>query len=98
MPEHMHLIVRPQATVYDLARIRAAIKEPSKRAIRHLEERAPDGCPHHAAGGEKTGTLLLAKRRGLQSPDITQGGTLFGRCRSTISTSIPCDAVWSTGR
>lgn len=43
MPEHVHLIVHPRRPVYDIAEIRRAIKEPvARRAIRHLEQTAPE--------------------------------------------------------
>ena len=77
MPEHVHLIVRPQATVYDLARIRAAIKEPvSKRAIRHLEEHAPDWLPRimrrrgknwNAASGKAAGATIATSPKAERS-------------------------------
>ncbi|MEX0715654.1 MAG: hypothetical protein WD066_03670 [Planctomycetaceae bacterium] len=46
MPEHVHLIVRPRAAVYDIAQIRKTIKSPvAMRAIGYLEEHAPEWLP-----------------------------------------------------
>jgi putative transposase len=46
MPDHAHLLVFPRRKQYDVAEIRKAIKSPvAKRAIRYLEERAPDWIP-----------------------------------------------------
>ena len=43
MPEHVHLLVKPYATVYDLAAFRRGLKQSAaKRVINHLKaERAP---------------------------------------------------------
>ncbi len=42
MPEHVHLIVYPRQPVYEMADIRAAIKEPvGRKAIAYMEKRAP---------------------------------------------------------
>jgi len=41
MPEHVHMVIRPRRAVYDIAKIRQAIKEPvGRKAIRHLRQRA----------------------------------------------------------
>jgi putative transposase len=46
MPDHAHLLVFPRRREYDIAVVRNAIKSPvAKRAIRYLEERAPDWIP-----------------------------------------------------
>lgn len=42
MPEHVHLLIRPRLKVYDVARIRAAIKKSvTKRAVAFLKESNP---------------------------------------------------------
>ncbi len=46
MPEHAHLIVRPQNADYDIADIRHAIKSPvGQKAIQYLAENSPKWLP-----------------------------------------------------
>jgi putative transposase len=46
MPDHVHLIVHPQRSGYDMALIRRLIKEPVvQQAIKWLEEHAPEWLP-----------------------------------------------------
>lgn len=46
MPEHVHLLIWPRASAYDIGRIRQAIKEPVRRqAIAYLEKHAPEWLP-----------------------------------------------------
>ncbi len=46
MPEHVHLIVHPRDTSYDIADIRKAIKTPvGRKGIRFIEEHAPEWLP-----------------------------------------------------
>jgi putative transposase len=46
MPEHVHLVVHPRRDDHEMAKILSAIKEPvGRRAMRFLEERAPEWLP-----------------------------------------------------
>jgi putative transposase len=46
MPEHLHLIVWPRQSVYEIAHIRHAIKSPvARKAIRYLEQESPEWLP-----------------------------------------------------
>ena len=46
MPDHAHLLVLPLTADYDISRIRHAIKSPvARRAVRFLEETAPEWLP-----------------------------------------------------
>ena len=46
MPEHVHLIVHPRDTTYDVALIRKAIKSPvGRKAIQFIQENAPEWLP-----------------------------------------------------
>jgi len=46
MPEHVHLLVRPEVRDYDIARFRGAIKEPvGRQAMAYLEGNAPGWLP-----------------------------------------------------
>lgn len=42
MPEHVHILFWPKEAVYDIARIRTALKAPvTRKALKHLRENAP---------------------------------------------------------
>ena len=46
MPEHVHMVVHPRDSEYDIARIGKAIKSPvGRKAIKHLRAEAPDWIP-----------------------------------------------------
>ena len=46
MPEHVHIIVYPRQKIYDIAKIRAAMKEPvGRRGLKHLDVHAPEWLP-----------------------------------------------------
>jgi putative transposase len=46
MPEHVHLMIYPRRTTYDIRLIRHAIKEPvGRKAIKHLRDHAPHWLP-----------------------------------------------------
>lgn len=46
MPEHVHLIVYPRLPVYDIAKIRSAIKEPvGRRALNYFRTHEPNWLP-----------------------------------------------------
>ncbi len=46
MPDHAHLIVYPREPVYDIAKIRKAIKSPvGQKGVAYIEKDAPDWLP-----------------------------------------------------
>ena len=60
MPEHVHLIVHPRESKYDIADIRSAIKSPvGRKAIKYLFVEAPDWIPRITRErGKKTERLF----------------------------------------
>ena len=78
MPEHVHLIVRPRATEYDIADIRKAIKAPvGRQAITYLLTEAPDWVPRITRKrGKKTERLFWQSGGGFDR-NVTEPETLL---------------------
>ncbi|MEQ8616832.1 MAG: transposase [Lacipirellulaceae bacterium] len=78
MPDHVHLIIHPNATLYDIAAIRGAIKAPvARKAIEYLALEAPDWIPRISRKrGSKTERLFWQSGGGYDR-NVTFGGTLL---------------------
>ena len=78
MPEHVHLVVRPRNSEYDVAHIRKTIKAPvGRRAIKYLETNAPEWLPRITRRrGSKTERLFWQSGGGYDR-NGTEGNTLM---------------------
>lgn len=106
MPEHVHLIVRPRRTEYDVTVIRKAIKEPvGREAIAYLERHAPRWLPRLTRRRGKRIERLFWQSGGGYDRNVIQPGTL----RNMIEyihlnpvrrglVSRPTDWKWSSAR
>ena len=78
MPEHAHLVVHPREHVYDIADIRKAIKSPvASRAIRFLEEEAPEWVPRITRRRGDDTERLFWQSGGGYDRNITEPKTLM---------------------
>ena len=78
MPDHVHLVVWPRRTDYDIAEIRRAIKSPvARQAMEYLEENSPEWLPKVTRQrGERTERLFWQSGGGYDR-NITCGKTLL---------------------
>ena len=78
MPNHVHLVVRPRASNYDIAEIRAAIKSPvGTRAMLYLEWKAPEWLPRLTRQRGKKTERLFWQSGGGYDRNVTEGETLM---------------------
>ena len=67
MPEHVHLIICPRDSVYEVSAILSAIKEPVGRtAVKYLEVTLPDWLPRitRIRGGRTGSVVFVLAARG----------------------------------
>jgi len=78
MPEHVHVVIHPRKSEYDIAEIRKAIKAPvGTRAIKYLKAEAPEWLPRITRGrGSKTERLFWQSGGGYDR-NVTDGKTLM---------------------
>ncbi len=78
MPDHVHLIIRPNCQTYDIAHIRRQIKEPvARHAISWLREHSPDWMAKLTRQrGDRTETLFWQSGGGYDR-NITEPATLL---------------------
>lgn len=78
MPDHVHLIIHPRRTVYDIAQIRRLVKEPvARQAVSWIRENAPEWLGKIT---RKRGTRtehLFWQSGGGYDRNITEGETLL---------------------
>jgi len=78
MPEHVHLIVHPQKSNYDMADIRKAIKSPVGRyAIEHFAQHAPCRLPKLTRRRGRRTERLFWQSGGGYDRNITEPKTLL---------------------
>jgi len=78
MPNHVHLIVKPQSPNYDIGLIRRRIKEPVSRcAIAWLKENAPEWSEKLARKRGSRVEYLFWQSGGGYDRNVTDGSTLL---------------------
>jgi putative transposase len=78
MPDHAHVVVCPIEPEYDVAAIRKAIKSPvGIKAIKYLEQNAPDWLPRITRVRGGTTERLFWQSGGGYDRNITDSGTLL---------------------
>ncbi|MEX2286159.1 MAG: hypothetical protein WD648_03655 [Planctomycetaceae bacterium] len=78
MPEHLHMIIWPRQPVYDVAKIRKSIKAtPAYRAIRYLEQNAPNWLPKVTRIRNEKEERLFWQSGGGYDRNITEPATLM---------------------
>jgi putative transposase len=106
MPEHVHLIVCPRRSIYDIAAIRHAIKEPVGRAaFKHLRVHAPEWIPRLTRKRGKRTERLFWQSGGGFDRNVTKAKTLLAMIdyihlnpvrRGLVTQAI--DWKWSSAR
>jgi putative transposase len=78
MPEHVHLIIRPRNSDYDIAEIRKAIKASvGSKAINYLESCAPDWLPRVTRKRGKRVERLFWQSGGGYDRNVVEPATLL---------------------
>jgi putative transposase len=78
MPEHVHLILHPRESKYDIALIKKAIKAPvGSKAVKYIKENSPDWLPRITRRrGAKTERLFWQSGGGYDR-NVIEPGTLM---------------------
>jgi putative transposase len=104
MPEHVHLIVHPRESKYDIAQIRKAIKAPvGSKAVKYIKECSPDWLPRITRRrGDKTERLFWQSGGGYDR-NVIEPRTLLSAIDYIHMNPVrrelverPVDWVWSS--
>jgi putative transposase len=106
MPDHAHVVIRPREPVYDVARIRRAIKAPvGRRAIAFLEAEASEWIPRITRRRGRRTERLFWQSGGGYDRNVTDPATLATMIdyvhRNPVRAGLVERAVdweWSTAR
>lgn len=78
MPDHVHMVVWPRRTNYDIADMRKSIKAPvARRAIQHIERSSPNWIPKLTRKRGDRVERLFWQSGGGYDRNITDGRTLI---------------------
>ncbi len=78
MPEHVHLLIYPRETAYDVADIRDAIKSPvGRKGIKYIQENAPRWLPKVTRKRGKKTERLFWQSGGGYDRNAIESGTLM---------------------
>ncbi len=78
MPDHVHLIIHPRQSHYDISAVRRLIKEPvARKAIAWLKENAPEWLPRIERQRGTRKEYLFWQSGGGYDRNITEGSTLL---------------------
>jgi putative transposase len=78
MPEHVHLIIYPRESKYDIALVRKAIKAPvGSKAVKYIRDNAPDWLPRITRHRGKKTERLFWQSGGGYDRNLVEPGTLM---------------------